>query len=851
MANKHYRFQHGNSELYTARIFELAKLKKKKDIERKKARYMDTAISESQQGTFSTPNDATQETGTDSNVQTRIAIDRDDEVSSVPLGNAGVINRYPLDKFWKRMVHLASFTVSPTLTGAMNQFILHPFTLYTSSSPVRAKLLNYSRARFNLKLTFIVSGNRYIAGSYIVSNQPYSRHNQNLQCALDSFDGTFSIATMKSNMYLSQSPEHKTLLPGMEDNNFEMVLPFIAPKSYTDLYNDDTVISPGVPFENMDELSTLVIQSISPLMTDDTNFATPMTIAIYANAEEMEFQTITATEMIISESEAVDFSTKPLSSLANVVEQVAGVTSQIPILSGVSKTVGTVASKVGRFARFFGFSKPVSLEPERRVKLCSVGTMATTEGVDMSNRMTLTMNQSVGIPNYDVSPQPDMMSIVALSEVETYLWTFPWDNSAIPNETNLFTSFVSPMQYITDSIYTQFTPACFLSNYFSHWRADIIYRFEIVAPVAARGQLAVWFDPNVPNASLIASQTLDLIRQPIAILNIEEGKNFSIKCGYINGRLVSNCFFSGDYPDTTLPAMHNPSDFEDRKDFVSGQLGVTPFTLLQPKSDSPIYINVYTRCSNLHFYGPISSNPNKFYIPKIVSESGREFQEFSYDMKEDMVDLYGCPSSSGVNEQVFGEEVISLRALIKRFEDYGISTSAANLVYPVYPGVACDSTTNFISQYNGASTAEFNQFNERSTLFDSFSRMYLFQKGGFRWKVASDIISVKVTHASCVFADFVLTPQLTDVTTGDRSIQYYNSREGFPEFEIPYYSNNLFMPVYNQSGYVAKFFDTARQPCWYMTTVTLGGFTYTLYGAAADDFSFIRFQGAPPMKFNQ
>jgi len=290
--------------------------------------------------------------------------------------------------------------------------------------------------------------------------------------------------------------------------------------------------------------------------------------------------------------------------------------------------------------------------------------------------------------------------------------------------------------------------------------------------------------------------------------------------------------------------------------YANGYIGVYPFTELQSPDNSDISINVFVKCDNLQVNGLSSVN-----IPSgrsITFESGNpEAVDISNPVK--CVDLNQSSATRGtICQEHFGEQPLSFRSLLKRY----VTT---RIFRPVAFGVANTYTTL---------TVEAQIFPENNmpygttgfTLYDLFSYLryaYLGARGGNRHRIRT---CVNYSPRTTQWVRAGLAPATNGSTPGTTASSAINNLavlEGTTSFvlqsnagvevEFPFYSSNLFMMPMSDTLDGALPHDIICDT-WFRdflviseydgTTIATANVVY-IDSAAAEDFTFMRFQGAP------
>lgn len=294
--------------------------------------------------------------------------------------------------------------------------------------------------------------------------------------------------------------------------------------------------------------------------------------------------------------------------------------------------------------------------------------------------------------------------------------------------------------------------------------------------------------------------------------------------------------------------------------FCNGGILVTPFTDLQSPDDSSVTVNVYVYSDNLQVNCLTGANMYDkraaFDGLGLLGESGN----ISSNTTLDVTTLDLNPSSaenSKVCMEYFGEQPLSFRALLKRYvttRKYAVVDAA---------------TTNRLFQYAinifppsqlpyGTSTVAITE------LFSYLRYAYLGYRGGIRTMVTTNSLptigglavgKITLLPASTSFTD-ALTVDVTTYNSCDLEGTIATSSISNPVLhcETPFYSNNLFaypMTETLDDGLASTemmehyWFRSLRVSICVSGSAVIANSKLVVDQAAAEDFSFMRFQGAP------
>lgn len=206
----------------------------------------------------------------------------------------------------------------------------------------------------------------------------------------------------------------------------------------------------------------------------------------------------------------------PASALANF----AGTLEKVPVIGPYATATKIAAGYVSKIAKLFGYSRPVILENQSEVTQRPFGSLALTSADEPLFKLTLDPKQEVTIdPVVTGLNDMDEMSFAYLFKRESLLVQVPW-TAITPAGTNLVNIAIHPQTHpvhINGLDVAKFQTALSWASYpFMYWRGSINYRIQVVASQMHRGRLAVVYQPvkhstnALPGSHLTYTQYMDL-----------------------------------------------------------------------------------------------------------------------------------------------------------------------------------------------------------------------------------------------------------------------------------------------------------------------------------------------------
>merc|ERR1712164_61316 len=132
--------------------------------------------------------------------------------------------------------------------------------------------------------------------------------------------------------------------------------------------------------------------------------------------------------------QAGEDSKKVVSKTATAVGHAAGALSNVPLIGPYARATEEVASRLGRWADLFGFSKPRGTHDFTDERQRHLGTMAVTNDKDMARTLTMDVkNENTIDPRTVGLSGEDEMSIPHVCGKEALITRFSWSKNHDPD----------------------------------------------------------------------------------------------------------------------------------------------------------------------------------------------------------------------------------------------------------------------------------------------------------------------------------------------------------------------------------------------------------------------------------
>jgi len=746
----------------------------------------------------------------------------------------------PLDGFFSRPVQLAELSLD---IGDDLDYQTDIWKLYFSVPSIRAKLKNYAFIRANLNIRVAISGTPFHRGKVMSSYIPHARNNE----VASFYMANFSTFRGEAVRYLSTTNGRKTM--DVKDNApLDMKLEFVGFQPVIRLFNNSAAaLSDAVSYADTDNLGVLFLTSLNSLVSVSPT-PTNVSIYVYGWLSEVELGCPTGTVITVVTESADERKVGPVEKFSTSAASAMGVLSQIPVISPYAKASQMALTSLSNISAMFGWAVPTMITEPHRMKNEPYQNGSQTIGYDTGKRITLDPKQELTVDPRFVARDRDELSIAFLCSIESLLDQLSWSHDTSPLQI-FWKCVVNPRVCVARSHpgKSVFQPSSlmFAASPFSYWRGTIVYKIEIVATAFHRGKIGVGFDPNVSQSVLMeADQSLN--KQFLKIVDIQETQTFEICVEWAHSkpwaRVCNDTQMRGSVGGITDPAIF--------RDFANGYIFLFPITKLQSPDNSDVSINVYIRSDDMVF-----NFMNTQLLPSnmVVAESETIPRDLS------CLDLNPSGQTKDhLADEYFGEVPTSFRSLMKRFvTDNTLDGTTVGITGQAVVKLVDNSIPKILPIFNINST--FNT--ERYTLLGYLRYAYIAMRGGLRRRVsfpglelAGGTARVKValnnpsdTTVATALSYANSVPSTSSMTG---SVMYIPSTNGGVEFEVPFYSNNLFVP----SGTTAPFDQGDPMFCsWglrnYSVTVEAKGgntFNSIVEIATGEDFILAGYIAPPP-----
>ncbi|APG76708.1 hypothetical protein [Beihai picorna-like virus 59] len=722
-----------------------------------------------------------------------------------------------LGEFLKRPVLIYNSDHYGWTPNAYGGIQLQPMSLLLLNPTIRAKLRNFAYMRATLCIRVVFSGTPFHSGKVVVCLMPLSGDNLNLN-VWDTVDLTGEFSTK----YLCTQVKKKII--SVHDNKpLEIRHKHLSYLPLCRLFNSwpDTLGASSV-FDDYSGYAELYVRNLNDIRSV-SNQSGHVSASIYAWLEDVEIGTSTGTKMeIVVESD--ERKVGPIEKITSKMAHAMYELRNIPYLGRYALASSSISKGISNISAILGYSYPTKYNDPTYTKHYVLQNGCHTIGMGTGKKLTLDPGQEVTVDTSFCGIDNDEMVISYICSIPSMITKVEWITSSTPM-IPLATIPVTPTLpsctgLIGNYRYTQPSNMSFAAGPFNYWSGDVTFILQLVKSQFHRGKIAVVWEPNGYQMSLTTGDQY-LAWQNTVILDLQETKEaeFTVHWKRKSDWLPLQYIFDTGYADTSADA-------------ANGVLKIYPITTLTSPDDTvPVEINIWSYSKNMRF-NVMNRNQYLLNTSEVVVES-LEFlvndDIMSYSLNEE--------TNSGDNISVlhFGEEPISFRALLKKFDTIApITCTPATAVRVVVP---------------------IGKVHDENNLFSYLYHAYLGRRGGMRFRFIraqgvsdGDISTAWLNPPSSMFLDAISVDNTASLKhTMNNYVRFYGGNERTFEIEAPYYSANLMTPNYNE-GSLAR--NWVRQYVRYVSASVISGSTInSQFGvvdrAVADDFSFVRYIGPP------
>lgn len=309
----------------------------------------------------------------------------------------------------------------------------------------------------------------------------------------------------------------------------------------------------------------------------------------------------------------------PVTEVSSVISNIADGISKsplgaIPLVGTAASAVSWVSGAVNKVASIFGWSRPISGSFSTPFVQIPARGYGSTKAEDASTVLGFANDNSVGEYENNFQTDLDEMDVEYISSRPAVVATTNWLQNTSTNAVIMAlpvgpqallastgTGTINRRQDAGDSWRYDLTNFEYLSTNFSHWRADIHYRFTFTKTAFHTGRVEIAFIPGHLTDLEISNSlqpTVDYTNAYRQIIDITNQNEINVTIPYVSMYPMSRCAI-----DNQVTAGN---DLKSRPVGILIMRQLTP--LIMPETVSPfVTVQAWKWASNVTFAGPLDS----------------------------------------------------------------------------------------------------------------------------------------------------------------------------------------------------------------------------------------------------
>ncbi len=518
----------------------------------------------------------------------------------------------------------------------------------------------------------------------------------------------------------------------------------------------------------------------------------------------------------------------PISGTLSKVSKTASLFGSVPVLSPYLSTVGWLADTAASAAKIWGYSKPITLDPAKTIVRRVQPSMANSDqifaGHKLSNLAVAEVPKNTGRARCDI----DEMSFQYIAGHFAWIKTVTWTNAQTSGSLLSTTAVGIGLDNSTVGKGSVWPPCDYIAQMFAAYRGSLKYRLTIPKTEFHSGRLCIAFVPWDSSTAVIAPTSLTETDNLFRVFwDVRESNTLELEIPYVSTRNFTNV----------------------GREF--GYLYIFVMNELMAPNTVPSSVNILIEkaaMDDIEYAGPFRG----FYTQDTWPEPYIQFQSSSVNLGQ------GSTKADVLTFESYGEKVVSLRALLKRFSTFYRKSAGGFNSLDIYP------FEFYPTAQTGSLAGPLVRGVAISDMINFFTPLYAQSSGGMRFTATLDkfvgvsnwgLYGVVNTPTDVVSTggSTLIVPQTPVQTVG-------HNIEGSVSVEVPQY--NLFgrrtigglvassvaayspTPNYLEGG--SYFLLRGTFPVAVDTATN----QLTVQRAVADDFSLSLFNGVIPTTFS-
>jgi len=457
---------------------------------------------------------------------------------------------------------------------------------------------------------------------------------------------------------------------------------------------------------------------------------------IYGHFEDIEFVGFSDTQITaqsgnpfastvtkrssITANEAKRNGVGPIQSMATSVAKAARYLAPVPVLTNFAGSAAWAADIIANVASVFGWSAPLNVEKASRMMITNYAYYGNANKVDNSLPLALTTDNEVVVAPGFSSTNDDELDLVRMASIPAYWAAVPWATSYIVGY-ELATYTISPNTFFSTATYqtqtyASFTPLAYVAKFFNEWRGSIVFKIKVVKTEFHSGRLAfAYYPPGYTARNLTSS---DYVHRDV-----------------IDIRMHSEITLTVPYSaPTSYISKSNPSASDN------GQLSIFVLDRLVAPSNVSSTITLLIEVAggpDIEFAVPVTSLPATSAVDYTVQSADPFSVNSDCAIVNKPIGVASVPTYQLDTSQIcIGERITSFRQLLKRYSNiYKATWESTSAFLRILPYANVTTATS-----GGTDTVPI-----YGDLYSELSNIFMFSRGGVRFKVFDNIASGPTT----------------------------------------------------------------------------------------------------------
>lgn len=712
----------------------------------------------------------------------------------------GSSNDATLGAFCARPIKVSEINWT-TASGSFDVTI-DPWSLVVDNVYLKKRIEGYRLLHGKLHVRIVMNGNPFLYGMAMAAYYPRESGSTKTMKQATGVDAITCEMSMKPFIFLNPTSSEAG----------EMVLPFFSPDNWIDLTGS-----------NISKMGRLRIRSMNDLKhSNASSGSVQITIFAWLDGAVLAAptQSIYGDYTVQSGDE---YDSKP-SAMASSVAKAAGSLARIPVIGRYARSTQIMASMLSSLAASFGFARPTVLDELCRFKHLGNGNMANTDQSEAVVKLSLDSKQELSIdPRTTGLGSDDELLISSIVSRYGFMRTSEWSPSQ-SDGTVLATIRVNPLLYVADTVSGAAAPTiinlpcCTVAAMFRNWKGTMKYRFQIVASALHRGRLRIHYDPcesaTEPGYNQSYTRIIDLASQ--------RDFEFEVSWNASKGWLQNDLSW---YSNPRSATLHSGASFQPA--YHNGSVTLTIVNALtspDPTIMQSVYINMFA-CAGDDFELAEPTDlgiTNLCYVPQSGVELGVYECQSGIEQEASVGTMelsYSIPavghklgSTDPSNHSYFGESVVSLRSVLKRYcfhSSFGALNSGTDrdlwwqeYNFPYYAGLLPAAYSGEYRHTGAIGAANLPTITPLNWVVPAFAGW----RGGLRSKFLARNVGNLFVRRNARTSDISPTTRIIYNTTdndnnsrmcsvllsGFSGLHSVSTFDGALEVEFPFYSNQRF-----------------------------------------------------------